>query len=115
MDYVQFIVKASCSVIAITLLLCIWSVLNWIWFRPKKLEKLLKEQGVKGNSYSILYGDTKELSLRIKEVTSKSMSVYDDDIAPRSLPFFLDTIKKYGMYILPFSGHRSPYWCYYPV
>ncbi|XP_015081683.1 cytochrome P450 CYP72A219-like [Solanum pennellii] len=96
MDYVQFIVKASCSVIAITLLLCIWSVLNWIWFRPKKLENLLKEQGVKGNSYSILYGDTKELSLRIKEVTSKSMSVYDDDIAPRSLPFFLDTIKKYG-------------------
>ncbi|TMW88058.1 hypothetical protein EJD97_019086 [Solanum chilense] len=95
MDCVQFIVKASCSVIAITLLLCIWSVLNWIWFRPKKLEKLLKEQGVKGNSYSILYGDTKELSLRIKEVTSKSMSVYDDDIAPRSLPFFLDTIKKY--------------------
>ncbi|KAL3333094.1 hypothetical protein AABB24_033256 [Solanum stoloniferum] len=96
MDCVQFIVKASCSAIAITLLLCLWRVLNWIWFRPKKLEKLLKEQGVKGNSYSILYGDTKELSLRIKEVTSKCMSLYDDDIAQRSMPFFLDTIKKYG-------------------
>lgn len=94
MDCVKFIVIA----IGIGLLVCVWRVLNWVWFRPKKLEKLLKEQGLKGNAYRILYGDTKQLSGRIKEANSKCMSLYDDNIAPRLVPFFLDTINKYGMF-----------------
>lgn len=61
MDSIQIIV------IAISLFVCLWRVVNWIWFKPKKLEKLLREQGLKGNSYRILYGDTKEFfqTLRI--------------------------------------------------
>lgn len=97
METVEMIVKVSCAAIVITLLVCLWRVLNWVWFRPKKLEKLLRKQGLKGNSYRILYGDMKELSGMIKEANSKPMNL-SDDIAPRLVPFFLDTIKKYGMF-----------------
>ncbi|CAN4124436.1 unnamed protein product [Withania somnifera] len=85
-------VRACFGVILITLL---WRVVNWVWFRPKKLEKFLKNQGLKGNYYRILYGDTKDFSGMIKEVNSKPMTL-SDDIATRLLPFFLHTIKKYG-------------------
>ncbi|KAJ8532325.1 hypothetical protein K7X08_012248 [Anisodus acutangulus] len=81
-------------------------VLNWVWFTPKKLEKLLREQGVKGNSYRILYGDTKDLSAMIKEATSKPLSLSDDDVAPRMMPFFLETIKKYGKKSFIWSGPK---------
>ncbi|KAK4342113.1 hypothetical protein RND71_037929 [Anisodus tanguticus] len=91
MDTIQMIATVCCA----AMLVCLWRVLNWVWFTPKKLEKLLREQGVKGNSYRILYGDTKDLSAMIKEATSKPLSLSDDDVAPRMMPFFLETIKKY--------------------
>ncbi|KAM3222304.1 hypothetical protein P3L10_021574 [Capsicum annuum] len=40
-------------------------------FKPKKLEKLLRQQGLKGNSYGILYGDAKDLPGMVKEAMSK--------------------------------------------
>ncbi|KAF3677333.1 Cytochrome [Capsicum annuum] len=38
----------------------------------------------------------KDSSMMIKEATSKHMNLFDDDVAPRILPFILETIKKYG-------------------
>ncbi|KAF3677337.1 hypothetical protein FXO38_03848 [Capsicum annuum] len=98
MGTVQTIVTVCCASITITLFVYLWRVLNWIWFRPKKMEKLLRKQGLKGNSYRILHGDLKELSRMIKEAYPKPMNLSDDNIAPRIVPFFLETIKKYGMF-----------------
>ncbi|GAY66724.1 hypothetical protein CUMW_251090 [Citrus unshiu] len=28
-----------------------WMLLNWVWLKPKKLEKFLRKQGFSGNSY----------------------------------------------------------------
>ncbi|KAF3644968.1 Cytochrome [Capsicum annuum] len=109
MNHVQVIVMPSCIAIITVLLVCLWRVLNWVWFRPKKWEKLLRQQGMKGNSYRILYGDTKELSMMIEQVTSKPMSLSDDNnIAPRLMPFFVKTIKKYGNRLL--AGKKSFVW-----
>ncbi|PHT76758.1 Cytochrome [Capsicum annuum] len=95
MDSVQFIVISSCVTIVIVLLVCLWRLLNWVWFRPTKLEKLLRQQGLKGNSYGILYGDAKDLPGMVKEAMSKRMNLSDDNIAQRLVPFFLEIIKKY--------------------
>ncbi|KAM3302253.1 hypothetical protein P3S67_016755 [Capsicum chacoense] len=38
----------------------------------------------------------KDSSMMIKEAYSKPMNLFDDDIAPKILPFILETIKKYG-------------------
>ncbi|XP_059282112.1 cytochrome P450 CYP72A219-like [Lycium ferocissimum] len=100
------IVKVCCAAIVITLFVCLWRVLNWIWFTPKKLEQLLRKQGLKGNSYRILYGDMKELSGMVMEATSKPLNLSDDDVAPRMMPFFLQTIKKYGKKSFIWLGPR---------
>ncbi|MCD9560356.1 hypothetical protein HAX54_018978 [Datura stramonium] len=103
---IQMIVTVCCAAIVITLFMCLWKVLNWVWFRPKKLEKLLRKQGLKGNSYRILYGDMKDLSGMIKEANSKPMNLSDHDLAPRMVPFFIETIKKYGMNPFIWLGPR---------
>uniref|UniRef100_A0A3Q7HDS4 Uncharacterized protein n=1 Tax=Solanum lycopersicum TaxID=4081 RepID=A0A3Q7HDS4_SOLLC len=76
--------------LAITFVIYAWRLLEWVWFRPKKLEKCLRKQGLKGNSYKLIFGDIKE------QCKSKPFNVSDDDLTPRILPYFVQTIKKYG-------------------
>ncbi|KAM3222312.1 hypothetical protein P3L10_021582 [Capsicum annuum] len=71
-------------------------VLNFIWFRPKNLEKFLRQQGLSGNSYRLLHGDLKEVSKSIKEAQSKPINNLSNDVAPRIIPYFIQTISKYG-------------------
>ncbi|XP_070007159.1 cytochrome P450 CYP72A219-like [Nicotiana sylvestris] len=85
------------SLFAVTLLVIYaWKLLKWAWFRPRKLEQCLRQQGLIGNSYKLIFGDLKELSKSIEEVKSKPLNVSDDDIPPRILPYFIEAIKKYG-------------------
>ncbi|GKD98658.1 cytochrome P450 CYP72A219-like protein [Tanacetum coccineum] len=45
-------------------------VLNWVWLKPRRLEKwLIRDQGYKGNSYKLLIGDMRELVTMVKEVS----------------------------------------------
>ncbi|KAL6311124.1 hypothetical protein AAG906_012605 [Vitis piasezkii] len=76
----------------ITILIYAWRVLNWMWLRPKRLERCLKQQGLAGNSYRLLYGDFKEMSMMIKEATSRPIS-FSDDILQRVAPFHYHSIK----------------------
>lgn len=69
------------------LVTCARKAANWVWFRPKQIEKCLRDQGFKGNAYRFLYGDYKEHISAIKEANSKPMDANDNDIAPRVLPF----------------------------
>ncbi|XP_021832633.1 cytochrome P450 CYP72A219-like isoform X2 [Prunus avium] len=72
-----------------------WRVLNWVWLRPKKLERCLRQQGLAGNSYRLLIGDTKESSMMLKEAKSKPMDL-SHDLAPRVLPFVHQSMNTYG-------------------
>ncbi|KAL5081382.1 hypothetical protein RYX36_009803 [Vicia faba] len=76
-------------------LISAWRVLNWVWLKPKKLEKLLREQGLHGNSYRILVGDIKDLFKMEKEAKSKPMNL-SDDIIPRVSPYIQKSIKIHG-------------------
>lgn len=82
--------------LAVTFVIYAWRLLDWAWFRPRKLEKCLRQQGLKGNSYKLIFGDIKELSKSIEDAESKPLDVSDDDLTPRILPYFVQTIKKYG-------------------
>ncbi|CAK8534859.1 unnamed protein product [Lathyrus sativus] len=81
-------------VLSITLVWA-WSMLNWIWLKPKKLEKLLREQGLKGNPYRLLVGDIKDLLKIQKEASSKPMNL-SDDIVPHVFPFAQQSVAKHG-------------------
>ncbi|WOG98432.1 hypothetical protein DCAR_0417775 [Daucus carota subsp. sativus] len=82
-----------------------WRLLNWIWIRPKKLEKILRNQGFKGNPYRLLYGDVKELAAARKEARSKPISL-SDDIIPRATPTVFTAISKHGKKSFVWLGPR---------
>ncbi|XP_027172967.1 cytochrome P450 CYP72A219-like [Coffea eugenioides] len=91
-----FPVYSSCLLLLLLLAVIVsWKVLNWVWFRPKKLEKRLKEQGFRGNPYKRLHGDFKDISALYTEAHSKNLSL-SDDIVPRVIPEYLEAVKKYG-------------------
>nr|QFS19032.1 cytochrome P450 72A66v2 [Medicago truncatula] len=83
------------GIILIIGLIWSWKVLNWLWLKPKKLEKLLKEQGLKGNPYRLLVGDMKEYFNMEKEAKSKSMNL-SDDITPRVIPYYNESVRIHG-------------------
>ncbi|KAF5814705.1 putative secologanin synthase [Helianthus annuus] len=60
--------KLVIAIIVVVILRWGWKLLNWAWLNPKKLEKSLREQGYKGNSYKLLKGDLIELATMVKEV-----------------------------------------------
>lgn len=71
-------------------------ILNWLWLKPRQLEKQLRRQGFSGKPYRLLYGDMKESSTMAKEAFSSPIGI-SDDIVPRVQPFTHQTIQKFGM------------------
>nr|UNP64213.1 aucubin synthase [Vitex agnus-castus] len=72
-----------------------WKIFSWAWLEPRRMERFLRSQGLKGNSYRFLLGDSREIADMYKEANSKPLGPYDD-IAPRVMPFIEKTIKTYG-------------------
>ncbi|KAK7324466.1 hypothetical protein VNO77_28029 [Canavalia gladiata] len=86
----------ACAVlILIFVLRWTWKVLNWLWLKPKRLERLLREQGLQGSPYRILFGDSKDFLKAYNEAVSKPMNL-SDDIVPRVSPYFHQSFNKYG-------------------
>ncbi|KAK6138713.1 hypothetical protein DH2020_027545 [Rehmannia glutinosa] len=83
----------------------LWQVFNWVWLEPRRIEKFLRKQGFKGNSYKFLFGDTKEIAESYKEAHSKPLGLHDD-IVPRVMPFVLKTINTYGKNSFAWIGPR---------
>ncbi|KAL9248625.1 Cytochrome P450 CYP72A219-like protein [Drosera capensis] len=82
--------------------LCLsWKAMNVLWLTPKRLEKCLRDQGFKGNSYRFLIGDLTELSKLLKEAASTPIKLHHD-YGARVLPMEYQTIKRYG--------EKSFYW-----
>ncbi|CAA0815903.1 Cytochrome P450 72A15 [Striga hermonthica] len=69
--------------------------LNWVWFRPKRLEKILRNQGLHGNSYRFLLGDIKDLISITKHEQPKSIRI-SDHLTPHILPYYHQIRSKYG-------------------
>ena len=79
------------SLVTIAIAWMLMSVVNWVWLKPKKLEKWLRQQGFSGNSYRLFHGDMKDMSeMRKQAKISKPINLSDSNvhnIVPRILPF----------------------------
>ncbi|KAL0362482.1 UNVERIFIED_CONTAM: cytochrome [Sesamum calycinum] len=82
-----------------------WRILNWVWLRPRKLEKILRQQGFKGNSYKLFFGDFNEMKTMTKEAKSKPMT-FSHEIVPRVSPSILKSVKNYGEQSFLWFGPR---------
>ncbi|KAL4575541.1 hypothetical protein LXL04_022388 [Taraxacum kok-saghyz] len=79
--------------------------LNWVWFKPKKIEKFLRDQGLKGSSYKFLFGDIKEMVRLTIEAESKPISL-SGDIVPRVLPFVHKSVITHGKICFTWMGNK---------
>ncbi|XP_054814448.1 cytochrome P450 72A397-like [Prosopis cineraria] len=73
-----------------------WKMMRWLWLNPKRVEKVLREQGLEANPYRLGIGDLREMVKMIEETRSKPMMSLSHDIAPHLLSFVLHTLNKYG-------------------
>ncbi|GAB2284363.1 hypothetical protein Dimus_018817 [Dionaea muscipula] len=74
-----------------------WRLLSWVWLRPKAIERSLRQQGLEGNPYRLLYGDMRDISRMTDEAHSKPCPGWSaDDISLRVAPFLHHTINTYG-------------------
>jgi cytochrome P450 len=98
----------SIAILGFATLALFWAyrILNFIWFKPKKLEKIMRDQGLKGNPYSIFNGDQKESENMYKEAMSKPISL-DDDYRKRTVPHILKCFEKHGKESFMWVG-RTP-------
>lgn len=83
------------SIVYVAVLRWAWRVLNWVWFRPKKVERCLRQQGFAGKPYRLLFGDWKENSDMLKEARTKPIGL-SDALLPRVMPFLHQLVKDYG-------------------
>ncbi|XP_057523178.1 cytochrome P450 CYP72A219-like [Amaranthus tricolor] len=96
MEFINNLCILVISLVCIFIVPWLWKVLNWVWLKPKKLEKCIRKQAFQGNSYRVLYGDTKEIATMVKETTSKPMDHFSNDYIPRVFPFHYQIMKNYG-------------------
>lgn len=83
------------------LLYGVGKVSHLVWWKPKRLERNLKQLGIRGTPYKLLVGDMKELVRLTTEAWSKPLSL-THQIVPRVDPFTLNNFQKYGIsYIYP--------------
>ncbi|CAI0409317.1 unnamed protein product [Linum tenue] len=83
------------AVVAVAVTASLWRVMNWLWIRPKRLERYLRSQGFDGRPYRFLKGDMKEALEMVKEAKSRQLDI-SDDAALRVFPFPHHTVKTYG-------------------
>ncbi|MQL93211.1 hypothetical protein Taro_025851 [Colocasia esculenta] len=70
--------------------------LRWAWWTPRRLERVLRQQGIGGNPYQLLVGDMRDLMRLNKEARSRPMPAISHDIAPRVYPLLHQSMAKHG-------------------
>ncbi|KAG5117627.1 hypothetical protein JHK84_043740 [Glycine max] len=82
--------------ILILALIWVWKKFNSLWLTPKRLEKILREQGLRGSPYRFKVGDTKETLKMQMQAMSKPMNLFSNDIGPRVSPYDHYIVNKHG-------------------
>ncbi|CAO2818233.1 unnamed protein product [Amaranthus hypochondriacus] len=90
------IMSVLVSLICIAVVTGFIRVVNWIWLRPKKLQKMLNQQGIYGNPYRFLFGDLRDFSLIRNQALKTPMTHFSDDYFPRVEPLRHQILSKYG-------------------
>ncbi|KAL6648218.1 hypothetical protein ACP70R_012442 [Stipagrostis hirtigluma subsp. patula] len=66
------------------------------WWRPRRLERALRAQGLRGTSHSLLAGDLRENARMNREAWSRPLPLRCHDIAPRVAPFLHGKVREHG-------------------
>ncbi|XP_010685026.2 cytochrome P450 CYP72A219 [Beta vulgaris subsp. vulgaris] len=85
-------ITITCIVVATGLI----KVVNWVWWRPKKLERLLRQQGFSGNPYRLMFGDLKDHTSMRSQALQTPMIGFSHDYFSRVEPVRHQLFTKFG-------------------
>ncbi|GJN18306.1 hypothetical protein PR202_gb05454 [Eleusine coracana subsp. coracana] len=79
-------------------------LLNQLWWQPRRLERALRAQGLRGMSYRFLIGDLKDHGRLIREAWSRPLPLRCHDIAPRVAPSVHKLVQEHGKTCISWLG-----------
>jgi len=86
-----------CGVPGLVLLWQGGRLLNKLWWEPRRLERALRAQGLRGTSYRFLTGDLKEFGRLNQEAWARPLPLgCHDNIVPRVTPFLCNNVREHG-------------------
>ncbi|XP_027152521.1 cytochrome P450 CYP749A22-like [Coffea eugenioides] len=85
-------------------LLILVRFLKKVWLNPICIQSFMRSQGIKGPSYELLHGNTKEIINMRRYATSRAMEDMSHDIFPRILPDVYSWVNIYGATYLNWYG-----------
>ncbi|CAL4975169.1 unnamed protein product [Urochloa decumbens] len=88
-------------------LVLLWAavqLLDRLWLQPRRLERALRAQGLRGTSYRFLSGDIKDFARLNKEAWSRPLPLRCHDIAPRVMPFLYNNMREHGKTSMSWFG-----------
>uniref|UniRef100_A0ACD5UML0 Uncharacterized protein n=1 Tax=Avena sativa TaxID=4498 RepID=A0ACD5UML0_AVESA len=85
-----------CGILGLVLLWQASRLLDLLWWHPRRLERALRAQGLRGTSYRFLVGDLMDYVRRSREARSKSIPLRSHNIAPLVAPLLHDIVQEHG-------------------
>ncbi|KAJ1284416.1 hypothetical protein BS78_03G202600 [Paspalum vaginatum] len=92
------------GVLSVALLWKACRLLDQLWWQPRRLERALRAQGIRGTPYRFLTGDLREYGRLAREAWSKPLPLGCHDIARRVTPFVYDLVQEHGKTSLSWFG-----------
>lgn len=99
MDALSLITSLSVAILSVLFSYFGAKAFYSLWWKPKTLERKLRQQGIRGNPYRIHYGDMKEEIQALNDAWSHPMEL-DHKIVPRVVPFAHRISEKYGAFFI---------------
>ncbi|PKU77880.1 Secologanin synthase [Dendrobium catenatum] len=84
------------------LLWALW-LAAWLWWRPRRLERALRAQGLLGTRYRFPSGDLKENARLVREALVKPLA-FSQCVIPRVSPLLHRAIGQYGKLCITWAG-----------
>ncbi|CAL4930790.1 unnamed protein product [Urochloa decumbens] len=84
------------GLLCLTLLRQAGRLLHRMWWRPRRLERALRAQGLRGTPYRLLAGDLREHARLCREAWSRPLPLRCHDVAPRVAPFLCRVVREHG-------------------
>ncbi|KAL6842593.1 hypothetical protein ACP4OV_027437 [Aristida adscensionis] len=83
---------------------CAVRALEWAWWRPRRLGRALRAQGLRGTAYRSLAGDAALMERLNWEARSRPMPLGCHDVVPRAMPLFHQAMKEHGKTSITWFG-----------
>jgi hypothetical protein len=88
------------SAAAIAMMWFVVQMLEWAWWSPRRMDRVLRAQGLRGTQYRFLKGDLKEEQRLKGEARSRPVPMDQaHDIFPRVAPLLHRVMKDHGMHL----------------